>query len=92
MDLSKGAELLFELNGKLYPAQFASFQGYYYFCITYTHSPALADESSNSTSKCKVIVTIYCNIGSYGIYGFRIISYYNPPTRHALEAYAEQGK
>lgn len=43
VDLSKGAELLFELNGKVYPAQFVSFQGYYYFCITYIHSPALAD-------------------------------------------------
>ena len=38
MDLTKGAELLYE-------EQFVSFQGYCYFCIafTYTHCFTLAD-------------------------------------------------
>ena len=42
MDLTKGAELLYEV-------QFVSFQGYYYFCITftYTHCLTLADVISN---------------------------------------------
>ena len=31
MDLSKGAELLYESHGKVYPAPFVSFKGYNFF-------------------------------------------------------------
>ena len=31
MNLSKGAELLYESHGKVYPAQFVSLKGYNYF-------------------------------------------------------------
>ena len=56
MDLTKGAELLYELDGKVYPVQFVSIQGYYYFCITfsYTHYFTFADVISNSAPKSKV--------------------------------------
>ena len=53
MDLTKGAELLYEVL-------FVSFQGYYYFCIafTYTHCFTFADVISKSAPKSKVIRVI----------------------------------
>ena len=59
MDLSKGAELLYELKGKLFPAQFVSFQGYYTVLPNLSLLSCIADESSNLTSKGNVIVTHY---------------------------------
>lgn len=63
MDLSKGAELFYELHGNVYPAQFVSLKG----CNNlYAHSLTLTDESSNST-KNKMAMYIVCLLNRISI-------------------------